>query len=156
MPHARHSNATLTPRGQLRLAVLVVDHGRPIARVAERFDVSWKTAVKCAERYRNEGFAGMLDRSSAPHRQARKTPPRLVRRIVRARLRHRRGPVQIADLPGVPASTVHAVLVRCRINRLTCLDRVTDERIRRYVHQQPGDLLPSIRLGSISLIQWLT
>lgn len=139
--HATHSNAALTPRGRLRLAVLVVDHGWPIARVAERFDVSWKTAAKWAERYQAEGPEGMRDRSSAPRRQARKTPPRLVRRIVRARLRHRMGPVQIADLTGLPASTVHAVLVRCRINRLTYLDRVTGERIRRYEHERPGDLL---------------
>jgi transposase InsO family protein len=51
------------------------------------------------------------------------------------------GPVQIADLIGVPASTVHAVLVRCRLNRLTHLDRATGERIRRYEHEHPGDLL---------------
>jgi hypothetical protein len=51
------------------------------------------------------------------------------------------GPVQIADLIGVPASTVHPVLVRCRLNRLTHLDRATGERIRRYEHEHPGDLL---------------
>ena len=141
MSHATHSNAALTPRARLRLAVLVVEQGWPIARVAERFEVSWRTAAKWADRYRQEGAAGMADRSSAPRHQGRKTPPAVVRRIVRARLRHRMGPVQIADLIGVPASTVHAVLVRCRLNRLTYLDRATGERIRRYEHEQPGDLL---------------
>jgi transposase InsO family protein len=49
--------------------------------------------------------------------------------------------VQIAGQLGVPASTVHAVLVRCRINRLTHIDRVTGEPIRRYEHERPGALI---------------
>jgi transposase InsO family protein len=118
-----------------------VDHDWPVARAAERYDVSWKTAAKWAERYRDEGAAGMVDRSSAPHHQAGRTPTRVVRRIVSLRLRHRLGPVAIGDLLGMQASTVHAVLVRCRLNRLTHIDRVTGEPIRRYEHERPGDLL---------------
>jgi len=139
--HATHSNAALTPRARLRLAVLVVEHGWPISRVAERYDVSWKTAAKWAARYRDEGPAAMVDRSSAPHRQTHRTPPEVVRKIVRLRLRRRLGPVQIADALGMPASTVHAVLTRCRLNRLSHIDRVTGERIRRYEHEHPGDLI---------------
>lgn len=41
----------------------------------------------------------------------------------------------------MPASTVHAVLVRCRINRLSRIDRVTGEPLRRYEHDHPGSLL---------------
>jgi transposase InsO family protein len=141
MAHATHSNAALTPRARLRLAVLIVDHGWPPARAAERYDVSWRTAAKWADRYRQQGPAGMVDRSSAPHRQAGRTAPAVVRRIVSLRLRHRLGPVAIGDLLGMPASTVHAVLVRCRLNRLSYLDRASGERIRRYEHERPGDLL---------------
>jgi transposase InsO family protein len=83
----------------------------------------------------------MVDRSSAPHRQTHRTPPEVVRKIVRLRLRRRLGPVQIADALGMPASTVHAVLTRCRLNRLSHIDRVTGERIRRYEHEHPGDLI---------------
>jgi transposase InsO family protein len=36
---------------------------------------------------------------------------------------------------------VHAVLVRCRLNRLSHLDRVTGEPIRRYEHPHPGAML---------------
>jgi transposase InsO family protein len=139
--HATHSNAALTPRARLRLGQLVVDHDWPVARAAERYDVSWKTAAKWAERYRDEGAAGMVDRSSAPHHQGGRTPTRVVRRIVSLRLRHRLGPVAIGDLLGMQASTVHAVLVRCRLNRLTHIDRVTGEPIRRYEHERPGDLI---------------
>lgn len=38
-------------------------------------------------------------------------------------------------------STVHAVLVRCRINRLSHIDRVNGEPLRRYEHPHPGSLI---------------
>jgi transposase InsO family protein len=105
------------------------------------FMVAPRTARKWADRYRAEGRAGMVDRSSRPHRSPTKTPEHLVRQIVRLRWRHRLGPVQIAGRLGVPASTVHAVLVRCRINRLFAIDRVTCEPVRRYEHDHPGALI---------------
>jgi transposase InsO family protein len=141
MSHATHANAALTPRARLRLARLVVDQGWSPARVAERFDVSWRTAKKWADRYEAEGPAGMVDRSSAPHHQPNRTPAPVVRKIVHLRWKQRLGPVAIADRLGMQASTVHAVLVRCRLNRLTHVDRATGEPIRRYEHQRPGDLL---------------
>lgn len=141
MGHATHANAALTPRARLRLARLVVDQGWSPARAAERYDVSWRTAKKWAERYREEGPAGMNDRSSRPHRQPHRTPAPIVRKIVHLRWKHRLGPVEIAARLDLPASTVHAVLVRCRINRLSHLDRATGEPIRRYEHEHPGDLL---------------
>ena len=58
------ANAALTPRARLRLARLIVDLGWPPARAAERYDVSLKTATKWVARYRSEGPAGMVDRSS--------------------------------------------------------------------------------------------
>jgi hypothetical protein len=139
--HATHANAALTPRARLRLARLIVDHGWPPARAAERYDVSWRTAKKWADRYRDEGPDGMLDRSSAPHHQPNRTPAPVVRKIVHLRWKQRLGPVEIADRLGMPSSTVHAVLVRCRINRLSHIDRATGEPIRRYEHDAPGDLI---------------
>jgi transposase InsO family protein len=65
----------------------------------------------------------------------------MVRKIVRLRWRHRLGPIQIAGRLGIAASTVHAVLVRCRINRLSRIDRVTGEPLRRYEHDRPGSLI---------------
>ena len=105
------------------------------------FMVAPRTAAKWADRYRAEGPGGMLDRSSRPRRSPAKTPPQVVRQIVRLRWRHRLGPVQIAGRLGMPASTVHAVLLRCRINRLSRIDRVTGEPIRRYEHDHPGSLI---------------
>ncbi|MFJ7216596.1 leucine zipper domain-containing protein, partial [Amycolatopsis sp. NPDC098790] len=119
-----HPNATLTPRTRLRLACLIVEQGWTPATAAKMFMVSAKTARKWADRYRAEGAAGMTDRSSRPHHSPAKTSPALVRQIVRLRWRHRLGPVQIGGRLSLPASTVHVVLVRCRISRLSHIDRV--------------------------------
>jgi transposase InsO family protein len=136
-----HANAALTPRARERLGRLVVEDGWPIARAAERFQVAWPTAKRWADRYRQSGRDGMQDRSSRPRRSPNKTAQPVVRKIVHVRWKRRLGPVGIAGELGLPASTVHAVLVRCRINRLAHVDRVTGEPVRRYEHDQPGDLL---------------
>lgn len=141
MAHATHANAALTPRARLKMARLIVDEGWKIPRAAERFDVSWKTAKKWADRYEVDGPAGMVDRSSAPHHQPNRTPARVVRKIVHLRWKQRLGPVEIADRLGMQSSTVYAVLRRCRLNRLTHIDRATGEPIRRYEHDKPGDLI---------------
>jgi hypothetical protein len=136
-----HANAALTPRHRLRLARLIVEEGWATSRAAEFYNVSWRTADRWAQRYRAEGLAGMNDRSSARHTQHAKTPQPLVRKIVHLRWKQRLGPVQIGGRLGVPASTVHAVLARCRLNRLSHIDRVTGEPARRYERSQPGELI---------------
>jgi transposase InsO family protein len=136
-----HANAPLSERGRLRLARLIVEDGWPVARAAERMQVAWPTAKRWADRYQAEGRAGLADRSSRPRRSPRATPAPVVRRIVALRWRQRLGPVTIAAAVGVAPSTAHQVLRRCRINRLTHLDRVTGEPVRRYEHPTPGDLL---------------
>lgn len=136
-----HANAALTPRARLRLARLIVDDHWPVPVAATMFMVSPVTARKWAARYRAEGTAGMQDRSSRPHAMPTRTPPSTVRRIVDLRWRLRLGPQQLASRLGLPPSTIHAVLVRCRINRLSAIDRVTGEPIRRYEHDHPGSLI---------------
>ena len=136
-----HANAALTPRARLRLAKLIVEEHWSATVVAKMFMTSPPTARKWAARFRAEGPAGMTDRSSRPRSMPTRTPPVVVKQIVKARWRRRLGPVQIAGELGIPASTVHAVLVRCRINRLSHIDRVTGEPIRRYEHDHPGSLI---------------
>jgi transposase InsO family protein len=136
-----HANAALTPKARLRIGQLIVDDGWPIARAAERFQVSWPTAKRWADRYRELGADGMQDRSSRPQRQPTRTPQPIVRKIVHVRWKRRLGPVGIASALGVPASTVHAVLRRCGLSRLSQVDRATGEPVRRYEHERPGDLL---------------
>jgi transposase InsO family protein len=135
-----HANAPLSELGRLRLARCIVDDGWPIARAAERFQVSRTTATRWAERYRAEGVAGMRDRSSRPHHSPRRTPAPVVRKIVHHRTKKRLGPVQIAPLVGVAPSTVHRVLVRCHLNRLAWLDRATGTPVR-YEYPAAGGLV---------------
>jgi transposase InsO family protein len=136
-----HANAALTPRGRLRLARLIVEDGWSPSVAARMFMVSPVTARKWAARFRAEGISGMQDRSSRPHTCPHQTPTPVVRQIVALRWRHRLGPVQIGGRLGLAPSTVHAVLVRCRVNRLSHIDRVTGEPIRRYEHPYPGSML---------------
>jgi transposase InsO family protein len=136
-----HGNAALTPRARLRLARLIIDECWPVARAAERYDVSWRTAKRWAQRYAEQGEAGMQDRSSRPHHSPARTPRPVIRKIVHLRWKQRLGPVQIGGRLGMPASTVHAVLTRCRLSRLSHLDRVTGEPVRRYEHDRPGAML---------------
>jgi transposase InsO family protein len=136
-----HANAALTPRARLRLAQLVVDQGWSTAQAAQRFQVCWATANRWACRYRDQGPAGMQDRSSRPRCSPGRTPPAVVRRIVHLRWKQKLGPVPIAAQVGLAPSTVHQVLVRCRLNRLGHVDRVTAEPVRRYEHPYPGSLI---------------
>ena len=136
-----HANAALTPKARLKLARLVVEDGWPIARTAEYFHVSWPTAARWARRYAEMGQAGMADRSSRPHRSPTRTPTAQVKRVVHLRWKQRLSPLAIAARTGMPASTVHAVLTRCRLNRLSHVDIRTGEPIRRYEHERPGSLI---------------
>jgi len=136
-----HANASLTERGRLKLARLVVDEGWPLRRAAERFQCSPGTAKRWADRYRAGGPAGMVDRSSRPHRSPNATRPPRVRKIKHLRTKRKLGPVQIAARVGCAPSTVHKVLVREGLNRLSHVDRATGEPVRRYERDRPGELV---------------
>jgi transposase InsO family protein len=136
-----HANAALAPVQRLRIARLIVDEGWPVAHAAQFFHVSWPTAKRWADRYAAMGREGMVDRSSRPHLSPNRTSPELVRKVAHLRWKKRLGPVAIGSRLGMPASTVHAVLVRCRLNRLHHVDVRTGEPIRRYEHESPGAMI---------------
>jgi transposase InsO family protein len=136
-----HANAALAPVQRLRIGRLIVDDGWPVAHAAVFFHVSWPTAKRWADRYAAMGRDGMADRSSRPQHSPTKTRPDLVRKVVHLRWKKRLGPVGIGARLGMPASTVHAVLTRCRLNRLHHVDVRTGEPVRRYEHEKPGDLI---------------
>ena len=122
-----HPMAALSPVGRLRLACCVVDDGWPLRRAAERFQVSPTTAARWASRYRQLGAAGMVDRSSRPHSSPARIPARMERRIIKVRVLRRWGPARIGYLLGLHPSTVHRVLTRYRLTRLSWLDRTTGQ-----------------------------
>ncbi len=136
-----HRNAPLTETGRLRLARCVAEDGWPLRRAAERFNVSVTTAQRWASRYRAGGEAAMGDRSCRPARSPRRTPTRTERRIIKVRILRRWGPARIAGLLRLVPSTVHRVLARYGLNRLSHCDRATGRVIRRYERERPGELV---------------
>ena len=135
-----HGNAPLTPEGRLRLCHRIED-GWSVAATAESMNVSRQTAHKWWRRYRDEGPAGLVDRSSRPRSCPHQTPARVERRIVALRKSRRLGPARLAGIVDVPASTVHRVLVRHQLNRLRWIDRPTGAPIRRIETSRCGELV---------------
>lgn len=134
-----YSNAALTPRHRLKVARLVVDHGVPIAEVAAHFQCSWPTVKRWVERYRRG--ESMQVRSSRPHASPNATPRNVIKRTVSLRMRKRGWTAAAGRVVRRGPSMAYQVLKRCRLNRLSYTDRATGEVVRRYEHDQPGDLV---------------
>ena len=135
-----HRNARLTPAGRLLLCQRI-EAGWPVAHAAGSMGISRDRAYVWWRRYQAEGPAGLEDRSSRPHRSPSRTKPARERRIVQLRRKLGLGPARLAGIVGMPASTVHAVLVRHGLNRLDHLDRVTRQPVRRIEMTHPGELV---------------
>ncbi|WP_326773067.1 IS481 family transposase [Streptomyces sp. NBC_01445] len=135
-----HRNARLTLHGR-RILVDRVCAGRPIAHVAKEMGISRPTAYKWVRRWRAEGEAGLYDRSSRPYATPLRTPPAREEEVCELRRSRKLGPARIGPILGMPASTVHRVLVRHGLNRLAFMDRPTGQVIRRYERDQPGELV---------------
>jgi transposase InsO family protein len=135
-----HRNAPLTPEGRLRLCQRI-EAGWTVAAAAESMNISRQCAHKWWRRYRDEGIDGLRDRSSRPLSCPHQTPARVERRIVALRQSRRLGPARLAGIVGVPASTVHRVLVRHGVNRLRWMDRPTGRVIRRIETSRCGELV---------------
>lgn len=135
-----HRNAPLTPEGRRRL-IDRIESGWSVTAAAESMNVSRQCAHKWWSRWQAEGDAGLLDRSSRPICSPNQTPAPIERKIVHLRTKHRLGPDRISGIVGVPASTVHRVLVRHGMNRLAWMDRPTGRVIRRIHTDRPGELV---------------
>jgi transposase InsO family protein len=136
-----HRTARLNPFGRQLLIDRVLREGWTVATAAEAQGISRATGHKWVRRYRLEGPAGLVDRSSRPHRSPRATPAHDVQRIVAARQAWRWGPDRLGPLLGHSASTVGAVLRRSGLPRLADIDRPTGLPVRRYEVCHPGALV---------------
>ena len=122
-------------------ASLRVCSGRPIAHVAKEMGISRPTAYKWVRRWRAEGEAGLYDRSSRPYATPLGTPPAGEEQVCELCRSRKLGPARIGPILGMPASTVHRVLLRHGLNRLAFMDRPTGQVIRRYERERPGELV---------------
>mgnify|MGYP004542803997 CR=1 FL=1 len=143
-----HVNARLTVHGRLLLIDRVIGDRRPVSHVAKELGVSRQCAHRWVRRFRAEGRAGLVDRSSRPHRMPSRTTSEREEAILQARARLRVGPARLSSETGVPARTISRVLHRHGVSPLAWLDPITGVSIRstratanRYEHAAPGDLI---------------
>ena len=113
-----HGNARLSPKGRLLLCRRVLDEGWSLAAAAKAVGVSERTASKWVARYRTEGEAGLVDRSSAPEHVPGRTDEERVELIASLR-RLRMTGAEIAECLGMALSTVSGILTRIGLGKLS-------------------------------------
>src|SRR6266511_2686617 len=116
-----HGNARICPHGRLLLVRRVLEQGWTLARAAEAAGVSVRTAAKWVARYRAEGEAGLVDRSSAPSSVWNRTGEDRVELIASLR-RLRMTAAEITEVLAMPLSTVSAVLTRIGLSKRSRLE----------------------------------
>jgi len=132
-----HANAALSLNQRRRLVCRVVDEEWSLTKAAEAAEVSDRTAAKWVARYRAEGEAGLLDRSSAPAVIANRTDERRIEVIAALRRLRFTGP-ELAELLDMPLSTVSGILQRIGMGKL---GRLGLEPVQRYERARPGELI---------------
>jgi transposase InsO family protein len=133
-----HSGAKTCALSRELLVRRVLEEGWDRREVAGSLGVSLRTVQKWLARYRLEGRAGLLDRSSAPRRSPRSWPDKWTHRVVELR-RMSLSAVAISSLCPVPRSTVGRILRKRRLSRRRDLEPA--EPVRRYERDATGDLL---------------
>jgi transposase InsO family protein len=100
--------------------------------------VDLKTVKKWVDRFKAEGPAGLVDRSSRPHRLRNPTAPETQEQIMALR-RQRWTGQQVAHETGVSPATVSRILRRARLSRIRDLEPA--EPVIRYERKKPGDMI---------------
>jgi len=143
-----HVNARLTVRGRTLLVERVLGDHRPVAHVARELGISRQCAHRWVRRFRAEGSAGLIDRSSRPSTSPNRTTHDREVAVLTARRELRQGPLRIALITGVPARTVSRILARHGVPPLAWCDPLTGQLIRasrataaRYERERPGELV---------------
>lgn len=101
--------------------------------------ISRQTARKWLKRVSMEGEAGLFDRSSRPHRSPRKLASSREQLVIELRRKHRLTALALAELTGIPRSTLGRVLRRHRLSRARDLE--PKPVVVRYERQAPGELI---------------
>ena len=132
-----HQNARLTPKGR-EVLIRRLERGEHPDDVACAMGVSARTVYKWRRRYREDGLAGLLDRSSRPLNSPARTATPIEAEVIKLR-RDRRTMDRIADETGLARATVGRILARHGLNRWRDLD--PPEPVVRYERAAPGELI---------------
>jgi transposase InsO family protein len=143
-----HANARTCPKSR-RLLVERLEGGWSLRSAAEAAGVSERTAAKWLARWREEGEAGLEDRSSAPMRVPSRLPADRVEAIEALR-RLRMTAAEIAEVLNMALSTVSRWLARIGLGKRSRLQ--PPEPPDRYERKRPGELIhvDVKKLGRIS------
>jgi transposase InsO family protein len=137
----RHKNARLTLHCRKLAIHRIEQEGWLVGKAAAAFGISERTLYRWLYRFRTEGEAGLVDRSSRPSHLWQATPPLVVERI-EAQRRQRKTVREIAEVVGVPKSTVARLLAARGLARLSALDPPPPPPVR-YEHPYPGAMVHS-------------
>ena len=144
-----HGKARTCPKSRRLLVERVESNAWSLTTAAEAAGVSERTAYRWLRRWREEGAAGLLDRSSAPKSIPHRTAAERVEAIEKLR-RLFMTAAEIAEVLGMALSTVSAVLKRIGLGKRSRLE--PPEPPNRYERKRPGELvhLDIKKLGRIS------
>ena len=133
-----HGNARTCPNSRRLLVERVCEQGWSVTAAAEAAGVSERTVWRWLRRWREEGEAGLRDRSSRPRRSPSRLAAATVEAIASLR-RLRMTAAQIAEVLGLALSTVSAWLKRIGLGRRSRLE--PPEPPNRYERGRPGELV---------------
>jgi transposase InsO family protein len=142
-----HANHRTCPSSRRLICRRVLEEGWTLAEAAVAAGCSERTAAKWVRRYR-EGERELLDRSSRPRRSPKRLPAERVQ-VIEALRRLRMTAAEIAEVLGLPLSTVSLWLKRIGLGKRSRL--VPPEPPNRYERRHPGELvhIDIKRLGRI-------
>ena len=133
-----HSRAKTNPRSRELIVLRVQAEGWSRREAAEALGLSVRTVAKWLRRYREEGLAGLPDRTSRPRSSPTRTSEILRKRVLELRQRRLVGR-EISETIGLPRATVSRILRKAGVGRLRSLQ--PPEPPNRYELPNPGDLL---------------
>jgi transposase InsO family protein len=133
-----HANARTCPNSRRLLVMRIEEERWSLRSAAEAAGVSERTAAKWLARWRGDGEAGLLDRSSAPRRRPTRLPADRLGTIAALR-RLRMTAAEIAEILGMALSTVSRWLKKIGLGKRSRLD--PPEPPNRYERKRPGELI---------------
>jgi transposase InsO family protein len=145
-----HGNARSCPKSRKLLVERVLVENWSVTAAAAAAGVSERTVWRWLRRFREEGDAGLVDRSCRPHRSPAQLPETTVEAI-RSLRKLRMTAAQIAEVLSLPLSSVSAWLKRIGLGRRSRLE--PPEPPNRYERRRPGELVhvDIKQLGRISV-----
>jgi transposase InsO family protein len=133
-----HANARTCPNSRKLLVKRIEEENWSLMVAAEAAGISERSARKWLSRWRAEGEAGLVDRSSAPRRVPSRLPADRLEAIETLR-RLRMTAAEIAEVLDLALSTVSRWLARIGLGKRSRLE--PPEPPNRYERKHPGELI---------------